>query len=63
MTGGEKMKTAKTYRFSPHTISILDHLKDYSKNWTGKWTETDIIEHAISCLFVDVKNRRGHTPV
>lgn len=57
------MKTAKTYRFSPHTISILDHLKEYSKDWTGKWTETDIIEHAINCLFADVENRKGHTPV
>lgn len=57
------MKTPKTYRLSPAAIAQLDLLKDYADNWTGKWTETDIIEHAIGCLLASVEARKNHEPV
>ena len=57
------MKTPKTYRFSPIVIEQLKALNRYAENWTGKWTETDIIEHAIGCLYADVEDRPNHQPV
>lgn len=57
------MKTPKTYRFSPQTIHLLDRLMDYSKDWAGKWTETDVVEHAIGVLFSLVETRDNHQPI
>lgn len=57
------MKTPKTYRLSPATIAHLDQLKIYAENWGGKWTETDIVEHAIGCLLASVIERKNHGPV
>lgn len=57
------MKTPKTYRLSPTTIAQIEKIKDYAKRWEGKWTETDIIEHAIGCLLANVENNKNHGPV
>lgn len=57
------MKTPKTYRLGPATMAQLEALNRYAENWAGKWTETDIIEHAINCLYANVEERANHQPV
>lgn len=57
------MKTPKTYRLSPVTMAQLEALNKYAEKWQGRWTETDIVEHAINCLYAEVEDRPNHQPI
>lgn len=56
------MKQLKSYRLSPATIAILGQLKKDLRDLYGtRWTETDIVEHAVYELMRTVERKTQET--